>query len=141
MVTGPAEWLSVRSDRRLSLQLMASSETPPATGPDELHPAGPSSRILNVPKFFAEHKRDQVQAFAYDEDIHRLPPFETPDAFNDFLGVPQNILQPEPPQSDALFTLDDFVQVANSVVTSIKNQRNYLTPFVLRLPSDVLSFL
>ena len=122
---------------------MASSETPPASGPDELHPAGPSSRILNVPKFFAEHKRDQVQAFAYDEDIHRLAPFETPDAFIEFLRVPQNILQPEPPQSDALFTLDDFVQGANSVATSIKNQRNYLTPllplYFVFLPTHYLS--
>ena len=94
--------------------------------------------------FFTEHKRNQVQAFAYDEDIHQLEPFKTSDAFIEFLGVPQNLLlQSEPPRSTAhsLFTFDNFVQAANFVATSIKNQRDYLSPSVLRLPSDVLSSL
>ena len=61
--------------------------------------------------FFTEHKRNQVQAFAYDEDIHQLAPFKTSDAFIEFLGVPQNLLQPEPPQSAAHspFTFDNLV--------------------------------
>jgi len=73
--------------------------------------------------FFAEHKRDQVQAFAYDEDIHQPVPFETSNAFIEFLGVPQNLLQSEPPPSHIPFTFDNFVDAAGSVAESIKNQR------------------
>ena len=91
--------------------------------------------------FFAEHKYNQVQAFAYDEEIHKPTPFEMPDAFMEFLGVPQNLLQSRPPQSAAHspFTFDNFVNAANSVTTSIKDQHDYLSSIVLCLSSNVLS--
>ena len=120
---------------------MSSSGAPPASGLAEPYPAGPSSRLRKIPLFFAEHKRDQVQAFAYDEDIHQPTPFKTPDAFIKFLGVPQNLLQSQPPRSAAHspFTFDNFVGAANSVATSIKDRRDYLSSIVLCLPTDILS--
>ena len=78
---------------------MASSDAPPASGLAQPHPAGPSSRLRKTPKFFAEHKCDHVQAFAYTKDIHQLAPFKTSDAFIRYLGVPQDLLQSEPPLS------------------------------------------
>ena len=73
--------------------------------------------LRSDPSKFDEHKCNQVQAFAYDEDIHQLASFKKSDAFIEFLGVPQNLLQSEPPRSAAhsLFTFDNFVQATNFV--------------------------
>ena len=89
-------------------------------------------------KFFAEHKRDQVQAFAYARDIHQLVSFKTSDAFIEFLDIPQDCLQSEPRLSArSAFAFDNFLQAANLVATSIKNRRDYLSLSFI-FPPDVL---
>ena len=115
---------------------MASSATPVSGS----HPAGQSSRIKRIPKLFAEHKRDQVQAFAYNNVIHELVSFETSGAFIKFLEVPQKHLQSQPPRdTDSAFTFDNFLQAANLVATRIKNLRDYLSLSSIFLPDILFS--
>ncbi|KAG8984474.1 hypothetical protein FRB90_005305, partial [Tulasnella sp. 427] len=44
-----------------------------------------SSPVTRVPKYFAEHRRDQVQAFAYDQVLHQLHDFKSEPALLKFL--------------------------------------------------------
>jgi len=46
---------------------------------------------------FADHKRDEVQPFGYDKDLHQLAAFGEQD-FLDFLGVDEAFLNVDPPQ-------------------------------------------
>ena len=52
-----------------------------------------SSPVKPVIPHFADHKRDEVQAFGYDKDLHQLAAFGEQD-FLDFLGVHEAFLNP-----------------------------------------------
>jgi hypothetical protein len=45
---------------------------------------------------FAEHKRDEVQDFGYDETVHLLKDFDTQEEVFDFLGVADELLEVSP---------------------------------------------
>jgi hypothetical protein len=55
-----------------------------------------SSPVKPVIPHFADHKRDEVQAFGYDKDLHQLAAFGEQD-FLDFLGVDEAFLNVDPP--------------------------------------------
>jgi hypothetical protein len=55
-----------------------------------------SSPVKPVIPHFADHKRDEVQAFGYDKDLHQLATFVEQD-FLDFLGVDEAFLNVDPP--------------------------------------------
>jgi hypothetical protein len=55
-----------------------------------------SSPVKPVIPHFADHKRDEVQAFGYDKDLHQLAAFVEQD-FLDFLGVDEAFLNVDPP--------------------------------------------
>ena len=55
-----------------------------------------SSPVKPVIPHFADHKRDEVQAFGYDKDLHQLAAFGEQD-FLDFLGVDEAFLSVDPP--------------------------------------------
>jgi len=56
------------------------------------------SPVKPVVQHFAEHKRDEVQAFGYDEDLHHLGDFGEQDFLN-FLGVDKAFLNVETPST------------------------------------------
>jgi hypothetical protein len=58
-----------------------------------------SSPVKPVIPHFADHKRDEVQAFGYDKDLHQLAAFGEQD-FLDFLGVDEAFLNVDPPDSN-----------------------------------------
>ncbi len=62
----------------------------------------PSSPVKEVAKHFAEHKRDEVQAFGYNENIHMLEGFKTQEQFLNFLGVPGEFLETQPPTVESV---------------------------------------
>ena len=55
-----------------------------------------SSPVKPVIPHFADHKRDEVQAFGYDKDLHQLAAFGEQD-FLDFLEVDEAFLNVDPP--------------------------------------------
>ena len=55
-----------------------------------------SSPVKPVIPHFADHKRDEVQAFGYDKDLHQLAAFGEQD-FLDFLGIDEAFLNVDPP--------------------------------------------
>src|SRR6267154_2289805 len=56
-----------------------------------------SSPVKNpVRQHFAEHKRDEVQDFGYDEAVHLLKDFDTQKEVFDFLGVADELLEVSP---------------------------------------------
>src|SRR5258705_10904721 len=57
-----------------------------------------SSPVKPVVQHFAEHKRDEVQAFGYDKDLHHLGDFGEQD-FLDFLRVDEAFLNVETPSA------------------------------------------
>ena len=54
-----------------------------------------SSPVKPVLPHFADHKRDEVQAFGYDKDLHQLAAFGEQE-FLDFLGVDEAFLNVDP---------------------------------------------
>lgn len=86
----------------------------------------PSSPIKKTPSYFAEHKRDQFQAFGYDPEIHELKSLGTNEAFLDFLDVPQKIRDVTPPRSlDVEFTFENFGEQINVLSKSLKAAREF----------------
>jgi hypothetical protein len=80
---------------------------PPSGVPDQSRqytsrPTGASSPVSRIAKPFAEHKRNEVQAFGYDKDIHQLKPFGTAEAFIEFLAIAEELL---PKATKKKFTL------------------------------------
>jgi len=57
-----------------------------------------------VRQHFAEHKRDEVQDFGYDEAVHLLKDFDTQEEVFDFLGVADELLEvsPKVPEEDSV---------------------------------------
>jgi hypothetical protein len=88
---------------------------PPQSRPTELHPSSP---VKPVASHFAEHKRDEVQAFGYKEEIHQLERFSTREEFLDFLGIdiPENVSE-----EDNTFSLKTFVLAANTLSESLRD--------------------
>ena len=78
--------------RRLSSGTIGSSETLYTFSPAPISNQGSS-----VIPHFADHKRDEVQAFGYDKDLHQLAAFVEQD-FLDFLGVDEAFLNVDPPR-------------------------------------------
>jgi hypothetical protein len=61
------------------------------------HPCPTKNHLSSPVKHFADHKRDEVQAFGYDKDLlHQLAAFGEQD-FLDFLGVDNAFLNVDPP--------------------------------------------
>lgn len=71
---------------------------------------GASSLVSILAKLFAEHKRNEVQDFVYDDAIQELEAFETAESCLEFLGNSTSIqnIQDNNPQNET--TLDNFVQ-------------------------------
>jgi len=115
-----------------------------------------SSPVKRVTQHFAEHKRDDVQSFGYDGDLHQLKAFGEQEFLN-FLGVGEAFLDVEPPiakvtgkqpsrkkpsgkkagtssgkanaETGGECSVDatkNFVQAANTLAKSMKDKRQYL---------------
>jgi hypothetical protein len=103
---------------------MLSSPIPPSEVLATLHSEFPpteeqaSSPVGRVAKHFAEHKRDEVQAFRYDEDDHQL---ESIVDFMDFLKVPADRLPSKPPKATN-FNFNNFVPAANTMAKSMRSR-------------------
>ncbi|KAG8961125.1 hypothetical protein FRC00_013191 [Tulasnella sp. 408] len=86
-------------------------------------PPSHSSPVTRIPRYFAEHKRDQVQAFAYDEKLHKLQDFDSRDGFLDFLHGSGD--KPIPLSSiphTKKWSQKTFLDAANTIATSIKSE-------------------
>jgi hypothetical protein len=102
---------------------MLSSPIPPSKMLATLHSEFPpteewaSSPLGRVGKHFAEHERDEVQAFRYDEDDHQL---ETIVHFMDFLKVPADRLPSKTPKAtNCQLNFNNFVPAANAMAKSM----------------------
>ncbi|KAG9020642.1 hypothetical protein FS837_007994, partial [Tulasnella sp. UAMH 9824] len=87
-------------------------------------PPSQSSPVTRVPPYFAEHKRDQVQVFAFNEELHELRDFESSDGFLDFLDGSSD--EPIPLSSIPhikKWSTQTFLKAANTIAKSIKSQR------------------
>ena len=105
--------------RTFPLQQSNISRTPSP----QLRPDYPSSPVKNVARHFAEHKRDEVQAFGYSQAIHKLHVMQ--DMF-DFLDVPEGILPHMAPSAEkSRFTRANFVLAANILAESMRKEREY----------------
>ncbi|KAF8341503.1 uncharacterized protein EI90DRAFT_3012061 [Cantharellus anzutake] len=78
----------------------------------------PSSPPRKPAKYYAEHKRDELQAYGYDEQVHKLKPFQTFKDVTNFLGVPGIRSQ----GASGKFTLKTFIMVANTMAQSIHRE-------------------
>ena len=88
------------SSSGVAFPLALSDPVKPRTpSPQHLYPAKDhlSSPVKPVIPHFADHKRDEVQAFGYDKDLHQLAAFGELD-FLDFLGVHEAFLNVDPPE-------------------------------------------
>lgn len=113
--------------------LSGQSEPPPLLRPhtsasNAPPPLSQSSLVGRVAIFFAEHKRDQVQAFGDDTEIHQLESFKTSEEFIEFLQAPQDILELAA-SNLSIFAFQNFVEAANSVATSIGGRHELLPPY------------
>ena len=72
----------------------------PSRTPSPQHPTKDhlSSPVKPVAQHFAEHKRDEVQAFGYDKELHQLEVWGEQD-FLTFLGVDEAFINVEPPSA------------------------------------------
>ncbi|KIO27847.1 hypothetical protein M407DRAFT_22897 [Tulasnella calospora MUT 4182] len=115
------------------------SEPLPNT-PETQAPPVQSSPVTRVPLPFAKHKCDQVQTFEYDANIHQLADFQTPDALIRFLHVAADLLPPNTPHQEpndaARFTLENFLNAANIMAKSIKEQRFSNSPLLVFKSTD-----
>ncbi|KAG9048044.1 hypothetical protein FS837_000932 [Tulasnella sp. UAMH 9824] len=101
---------------------MAAQRSTTPVRPNQVPPSH-SSPVTRVPRYFAEHKRDQVQAFAYDEKLHKLQDFESPDGFLDFLHGSSD--EPIPLSSIPhinKWSPQTFLNAANRIAKSIKSE-------------------
>jgi len=72
----------------------------------------------------AEHKRNEVQAFGYDENIHKLTPIEKEEDFLKLLGAPNLLSNTSTATADRIeFAFTGLVEAANVVAKSIKDKR------------------
>ena len=77
----------------LSDPLKPRTPSPQPPYPTEDHLSSPVKPVI---PHFADHKRDEVQAFGYDKDLHQLAAFGEQD-FLDFLGVDEAFLNVDTP--------------------------------------------
>jgi len=69
----------------------------------------------------AEHKRNEVQTFGYDENIHQITPIEKEGDFLKLLGVQK--LPSNASTADGMeFAFTGFVEAANVVAKHIKDK-------------------
>jgi hypothetical protein len=106
--------LLVRSFHTTIMSFPAQFRTPSPRPPSSEHLQ--SSPVKPVAQHFAEHKRDEVQDYAYNKHNHQLDPFKTKKAFLGFLAVSEDILKVKTP-TEAMnkFSLDNFVPAANAL--------------------------
>ncbi|KAF8341499.1 uncharacterized protein EI90DRAFT_2965881 [Cantharellus anzutake] len=78
----------------------------------------PSSPPRKPAKYYAEHKRDELQAYGFDEQVHKLKPFQTFKDVTNFLGVPGIRSQ----GASGKFTLKTFIMAANTMAQSIHRE-------------------
>jgi len=113
----------------------------PQSNPKKHHQSSP---VKPVVQHFAEHKRDEVQAFGYDEGIHQVKDFKTHEDFFNFLRVSEEAIKKhsgkvskmvdEKASKASDFSRENFVQAANTLAKSIKDDCEYLlslAPFFL----------
>jgi len=72
-----------------------------------------------IAEHFAEHNRNEVQLFAYDEDIVQLK-YDEQTPFLEFLNVPDEHLS-NIPKVRGKVTLRTFVKVANTTAKKVKD--------------------
>lgn len=83
-----------------------------------------SSPVKPVAQHFAEHKRDEVQDYAYNKNNHQLDPFKTKKDFLGFLAVSEDTLQVKiPTEAVNKFSLSNFVPAANALAKSMNTER------------------
>jgi hypothetical protein len=73
----------------------AQFRTPSPQPPLSEHRQSPP--VKPVGRHFAEHKRDEVQDYAYNKNNHQLDSFKTKKAFLCFLAVSEDILKVKNP--------------------------------------------
>jgi hypothetical protein len=73
-------------------------------------------------KFFAEHKRDEVQAFVYDQGIHNEKIIKNQKTLG-FLALPHRTVPSKVPDDMDPFTFTNFVSAANILAIKIRNKR------------------
>ena len=104
------------------------TRTPPPSGPP---PSVGSSPVSRITKYFVAHKRDEFQAFGYDETIHEPKPFPSSEAFLKFLSRKKDVFRA--PDTTPVLSMDDFITTANAVAASIQKDREC---YLLCLPSS-----
>ncbi|KIO25467.1 hypothetical protein M407DRAFT_25171 [Tulasnella calospora MUT 4182] len=95
-----------------------------STTPVRPNQAPPSQSVTRVSRYFAEHKRDQVQVFAYDEKLHKLQDFESSGDLLRFLHGSSG--EPIPLSSIPRineWSAQTFLNAANTIAKSIKSER------------------
>ena len=89
------------------------THTPSASALDKSSPVG------KIQRYFAPHKRDQVQAF--DESVQQLV-FLAPEQFLDCLSVDEPLPSKIPGQRRHLFSIDGLCSLANGIAHSMKDK-------------------
>jgi hypothetical protein len=106
---------------------MSSSALPPyERTPSPSHGDQYLSSPVRLRLHYAENKRDEVQELA----LRDLGQFKSEQEFLDFLGVPINVLKNLESPSNK-FSLGSFVQVANTLASSIKGKRAFFYVLLL----------
>jgi len=76
-----------------------------------------------VAQHFAEHNRDEVQDYAYNNN-HQFDPFKTKKAFLGFLAVSEDVLKVKTPTEVVnKFSLNNFDSAANALAKSMNTKR------------------
>lgn len=113
------------------------------TTPVESNPATPSqsSPVTRVPPYFAEQKRDQVQVFAFNKELHKLRDFESSKGFLDFLhGSSDGTIPLLSIPHINKWSPQTFLNEANTIAKSIQSERRHRL-FPLGVSSKLLSGL
>jgi hypothetical protein len=109
-----------------------SSSIPGPSSSSQLPPANfyPPSTV-KVPKYHAEHKRDEVEHF------EKMRVCESTDhtTFLSFLGVPDGNLPAKNSKAPEKFKLKTFIDAANVLAKSMRNARESI------LPLDIMMWL
>jgi hypothetical protein len=128
-----------------------SSPLPPSDPPIQFRTPSPhsiptrhhlSSPVKPVAQHFAEHKRDEVQDFCYNEIIHQVEDFTTHEEFFNFLRVSEEVFRKhsgknsgksnaEASEEASDFSRENFVQAANTLAKLMKDECGYLLSLAL----------
>ena len=90
-----------------------------------------------VSKHMAEHKRNEVQEFGYDKDIHKVIPIMNEQEFFNLLDLQNTPLSNTSTAHRIKFAFTRFVEAANTVARYIKDERESLHRLYLAFLTDI----